>query len=93
MAFVFPEYPPNWNEIRHNVYQRDQYTCQRCSVRGGKYGDAELHCAHILSLSKGGNNEYSNLETICRDCHEDEHPHLKNARLAKEKKRAGYFLK
>jgi hypothetical protein len=31
-------------------------------------------------------DDCSNLVTKCRDCHEEEHPHLKKARLAKEAK-------
>lgn len=74
MTWKFPSYPENWDEIRRRVYFRDNYTCQRCGATG-----VRLHCAHIISLSKGGTNDYSNLETVCEDCHIAEHPHLLNS--------------
>ena len=78
MAFNFPKYPDNWDEIRRNVYKRDDYTCQRCGEKGGPYGNEVLNCAHIISKSKGGTDDYSNLETVCEECHIEEHPHMLN---------------
>jgi len=85
MSWSFPDYPENWDEIRHVVYRRDNYTCQRCGARGGRYGDAVLHCAHKVSLSKGGTNDYSNLETVCEECHIKEHPHLLNSPVFRQR--------
>ena len=72
---VGKRYSDNWPEIRKQVYQRDNYTCQICNNQGGR-----LNCHHLVSLSKGGTNEKSNLETLCQNCHEEIHPHLKKAK-------------
>jgi 5-methylcytosine-specific restriction endonuclease McrA len=77
MAWEFPGYPDNWDEIRHIVYKRDNYTCQECGAKGKRVGgEAEINCHHIVSLSKNGTNDYSNLITLCDDCHTKKHPHL-----------------
>lgn len=78
MVWKFPKYPSNWDTIRKNVYERDNYTCQRCNEKGGPYGDNVLNCAHKLSKSKGGSDDYSNLETVCEECHIEEHPWMLN---------------
>lgn len=62
-------YPPDWDRLRTRVYQRDDYTCQNCGVRGGPYGDATLHAHHGVPLSKGGVNDLANLTTYCAECH------------------------
>lgn len=62
-------YPSDWQSRRKEVYQRDDYTCQNCGVRGGPHGEAELHAHHIVPKSKGGTHNTSNLKTLCRDCH------------------------
>jgi len=67
-------YPDDWDTRRKRVYRRDNYTCQKCTVKGGPYGEVELHAHHQRPISKGGSHELSNLETLCRNCHENEHP-------------------
>lgn len=69
----FPEYPENWNEISRYVRIRDRYSCQDC---GRTHTTLNVH--HIVSLSKGGSNNFSNLKTLCVDCHSDYHPHMKS---------------
>ena len=66
-------YPSNWSSIRRKVYQRDGYVCQNCGTKGGPKGNAELHAHHIVPLSDGGSNETSNLQTLCKDCHDAIH--------------------
>lgn len=51
--------PPN---IRWAVWERDNFTCQICGER--KY----LSIDHIYPESKGGTLEFSNLQTLCRQC-------------------------
>ncbi|MEE6209215.1 HNH endonuclease [Salarchaeum sp. III] len=63
------EYPSDWDTRRNEVYNRDEYTCQNCGVRGGPVGDAELHAHHIVPKSKGGTHKKSNLKTLCKECH------------------------
>ena len=47
---------------RLNVYARDRYRCVTC----GSHDDLTLD--HIHPVSKGGSNEPSNLQTMCRVC-------------------------
>lgn len=55
-----------WADVRNSCFDRDGYTCQSCSVRGGN-----LHAHHkqpyktapLLRL------ELSNLVTLCASCH------------------------
>ena len=58
------ERPSNWPSIREHVLRRDNYTCTFCGIK-----NVSFDVDHILALSNGGNNDYSNLRTLCRDCH------------------------
>ena len=71
MTWEFPEYPPDWDFIRKEALDRDNHKCKRC---GSNYS---LHVHHIVSLSRGGSNDLSNLITLCEDCHAQCHPHMK----------------
>lgn len=47
-----------------SVLKRDNYTCQKC-------GSIEnLTIDHIKPLSKGGNNDLENLQTLCLECNQ-----------------------
>lgn len=74
MSWDFPEYPPNWNELKKSVLKRDRYRCTRCGANNMK-----LHVHHVRSLSKGGTNRLNNLTTLCEYCHGQIHPHLKTS--------------
>lgn len=76
------KYPSDWNTRRKTVYKRDNYRCQKCGARGGKYGNAELHAHHVRPISEGGSHRYSNLKTVCRSCHADIHGHGVGGRTA-----------
>lgn len=52
-----------WRKLRSFVFERDNYTCQYCGVRGG-----DLECDHVVPFSRGGSNESNNLATACRGC-------------------------
>lgn len=54
---------PAWRQIRHNILQKDNYTCQYCAYRA----DKGMHVNHIDGNPK--NNDPSNLEVICPQCH------------------------
>lgn len=71
-------YPDNWASVREKVKKRDEYKCVLCS----KTSFLQIH--HIIPLSKGGTNNLSNMETVCRNCHEEIHPHMKEKRLRKD---------
>ena len=67
------DYPSNWDTLRKDIYQHDDYKCQDCGDRGGPYGSTELHAHHIVPLSVGGTNEKNNLITVCSSCHSNLH--------------------
>jgi 5-methylcytosine-specific restriction endonuclease McrA len=52
--------------LRFEVLKRDDYRCQMCGVTA-KDG-ATLEIDHIMPVSKGGSNDASNLQVLCRDC-------------------------
>lgn len=54
------------NEWRKLVFKRDNYTCQLCSVRGGK-----LNAHHILSFKDYPEYRFNvdNGITYCKECH------------------------
>ena len=70
----FPEYPSDWDEIRRTVLRRDGGRCQECGTR-----QHPLHVHHIVSLSRGGSDDPSNLVTLCEDCHSQYHSHMGGA--------------
>lgn len=72
----FDGYGWRWNTLRREAYRRDAWTCQRCGASGVK-----LYAHHKRHLSQGGANRLENLETVCRRCHEREHPHLHTRRI------------
>ncbi len=52
-------------EVRKYVFQRDKYQCQSC----GKANDeTNLTIDHIIPLARGGQNDISNLQTLCFTC-------------------------
>lgn len=56
-----------WDSARSYVLLRDRYTCRLC---GARRRARELDVDHILEIARGGAAlEYSNLQTVCRDCH------------------------
>jgi hypothetical protein len=69
-------YPENWDSLRRQVYNRDDYQCQNCGSKGGPRGNTELHAHHVVPRSSGGNDAMSNLVTLCSNCHERIHDHM-----------------
>jgi hypothetical protein len=49
-------------ELRRRVYERDGWKCMRCGTGN------HLSLDHIIPYSLGGNDEESNLQTLCRSC-------------------------
>ncbi|MBZ4031290.1 HNH endonuclease, partial [Ligilactobacillus salivarius] len=50
--------------VKQFVLARDNYTCQVCKKKGGKF---KIH--HIIYRSLGGTNTVNNLTTVCSNCH------------------------
>lgn len=70
-------YPDNWDMLRKQVYERDDYKCRNCGVKGGDNGNkVVLHAHHIVPVSSDGNHVNSNLVTLCQTCHNKVHPHM-----------------
>jgi len=52
------------------VLDRDNHTCQHCK---GKSKDRKLEVHHIVFRRNGGSDEASNLNTLCKNCHDSLH--------------------
>lgn len=52
-----------WYILINNVFERDNYTCTYCGIKGGK-----LEADHIIPFSKGGDDTMENLTTSCQKC-------------------------
>jgi hypothetical protein len=61
--------PSNWDSIRKQALERDDYTCGNCSRKGGPYGKKQLEIHHIVERRNGGTHNLSNLRTLCQECH------------------------
>jgi len=57
-------------ELRLMVFKRDDYTCQRCGIKGGK-----LNCHHIDPVKNNPieSADVDNCITFCIDCHKKVH--------------------
>ena len=55
-----------WKKIRDR-YIKAHPLCEECQKDGRLTPAEEVH--HIIPLSKGGSNEYSNLMSLCKSCH------------------------
>lgn len=69
----FPGYPPDWDERRRIVKQRDDGTCTKCGWPiGFRRRTRNLNAHHVKPLSQGGDNSLENLVTLCHLCHRGE---------------------
>lgn len=50
---------------RKNIMIRDNYTCQYCLKKLGKYSGT---IDHVIPKSKGGGSDYANCVASCHDC-------------------------
>lgn len=56
-----------WTKVRTKVITRDGHTCQSCRKQ---FKSTSLNVHHIISRVNGGNNELTNLITVCYGCHD-----------------------
>lgn len=54
-----------WRRLKQQVHVRDEWTCQSCH-RVSMY----LECDHVINKAQGGTNELSNLQSLCKECHD-----------------------
>ncbi|WP_138502895.1 HNH endonuclease [Nostoc sp. PA-18-2419] len=54
-------------EVKKYVWQRDKYQCQSC---GKTTLETKLTIDHIIPLACGGQNDISNLQTLCLICNQ-----------------------
>lgn len=71
---VKPTLLERWSEknkqFRQFIFERDDFTCQRCGKRGGY-----LHCHHLKEWAKYPELRYKsdNCITLCKECHYNLH--------------------
>jgi HNH endonuclease len=53
--------------VAFRVFQRDGYRCIRCGTDGTEPRN-DLTVDHVVALSRGGDNGFDNLQTLCRSC-------------------------
>lgn len=59
-----------WKQVR-KAYASQHPLCEQCLKDGHAVLMDEVH--HILPVSRGGTNDFSNLMSLCRSCHEKIH--------------------
>jgi 5-methylcytosine-specific restriction endonuclease McrA len=64
---------------RKQILERDNWECQSCGIKvhdrsSGDWNTPDkAHIDHIIPISKGGNSEPNNLQTLCRTCNLSKH--------------------
>lgn len=56
------------DNIRFEVFKRDNYRCNICGVSPNEDGEITLHLDHIIPIAKGGDSDLNNLQTLCSRC-------------------------
>lgn len=57
----------DYRRNRELALRRDDYACTECS------SDDHLECHHREPLYLGGDHSLTNLQTMCRKCHQQKH--------------------
>lgn len=70
---------PRYSEWRKAVYERDAYTCQDCGASGRIVAHHIKQWAHYPELRF----DVDNGVTLCGDCHELKHPHIRFGKRGK----------
>jgi hypothetical protein len=69
--------------LRHLVYRRDRWTCQRCGAHPYPANPARrsgaLHLDHIVPWSAGGLDRSDNLRTMCGPCNKERSNFMRKA--------------
>lgn len=59
--------------VRKYVFERDLYQCQSCAKNNI---ETNLAVDHIIPLARGGQNDISNLQTLCFTCNQQKSDRL-----------------
>ena len=54
-----------WQEIRKEILERDNFTCQECYTKTNK-----LDVHHMMPRKQGGQDTFRNLISVCYKCHQ-----------------------
>lgn len=65
-------------ELRKMVFERDNWTCQKCGRSKEEFPKIVLHCHHIFPLNEDpiGSADLDNCETLCKECHQWKHMNI-----------------
>lgn len=74
-------YDAKWYKLRARIMERDEHLCQTC-LKDNIYTPAS-QVDHITPKFKGGTDDPSNLQAICKKCHD------KKTRLEAQEARNG----
>lgn len=61
-----PKRQPIKPSVRFQILKRNDYRCQLCGTTAND--GTKLEIDHIVPVAKGGTNDLSNLQVLCRDC-------------------------
>lgn len=61
-------YGTAWDKLRATILDRDNHLCQACLRNGRPVPGNQVD--HIKPKAKGGTDDESNLEVLCRPCHD-----------------------
>lgn len=67
---------PRLTRFNHKLFKRDRCLCAYC---GGHFAEGKLEREHVLPLSRGGADTWTNVVTACRTCNQ-----LKGAKTPEE---------
>lgn len=58
--------PPNWGSLRNATRKAARGLCRKCGVDCWSTGS----CDHIVNRANGGTHHQSNLQWLCKNCHD-----------------------
>ena len=61
-----------WGILRALIKERDGYRCRECGKKA-EYGGTWLEVNHKQRVANGGSYAPSNLELLCKPCHDKKH--------------------
>jgi hypothetical protein len=67
---------PRLTRFNHKLFKRDRYVCAYC---GERFPEHELEREHVIPVSRGGGDTWTNVVSACRACNQ-----LKGAKTPEE---------